>query len=477
MMGFMETGRVLNLRVSGDDAGHVIAAGQTGSGKSETLRQWICQWLLQGTVSTAGVHVWAGDPSGGKSLRKYRRFVDRFTTTPEGCVALLVAAAAEIEARYGLMELDPTEPDQWTGPWLAVAVDEIPQVLRVGGAVALAAVQSIVERGRGARVALGMAMLSPRAELLGKEGAKGQFATRFAHRLADSTEVSLALRPGAVRTLGGRGPCEFKEKGRAFVALDSEPGYPEVQVFRAPEADALITAGVAIRDVWQDRPETDRPRATDRVNSPPYVREAPAGRSVGSGASDDRVLTVLRGLGPKSPREVSAATGMALSTAQVALKRLAAAGKVRQTDDGKWTTTTVSDDNQEDDNMHDNGMHTIEEGREALRLAEPYDDEPEDPSDAEHVEREERLRAKTEQNNREADDDRTAPTMSAETKLDVRVFQRLVNGDQWDPAAVARMIVVPRQDVVDSLWRLHLAGHAVLRNGWWSAAPGGEDDD
>ena len=240
-LGWYDTENLFSVAIKGgSDALHLLVTGMTGSGKSNTVKQEISEWLYQRLFEP--VILWLGDPTGGTELGPFFGWAANKAITAPGCVALLQEAHAELELRYTKMGAG-TESDDWDhfqgiydGPWLVVVIDEMPQVLDEDNAAVMAAMKAIVQRGRRAKVALTSAQQTARAKAMGGD-AKTQFPTRICHQVAEPAETNLALKQGLVGQ--GIDASKLKTKGRGYVVTQHDNSIPEIQFYEAPEPKEL----------------------------------------------------------------------------------------------------------------------------------------------------------------------------------------------------------------------------------------------
>jgi len=240
-LGWYDTESLFSIAIKGgSDALHLLVTGMTGSGKSNTVKQEVSEWLLQRLFEP--VLLWAGDPTGGTELGPYFGWAERTAMTAATCVTLLQEAQAELELRYTKMGGHGGDDDWdsfqgiYDGPWLVVVIDEMPQVLDEDNAAVMAAMKAIVQRGRRAKVALTSAQQTARAKAMGGDS-KTQFPTRICHQVAEPAETNLALKQGLVGQ--GIDASKLKDKGRAYVVTQHDNAIPEIQFFEAPAPKEL----------------------------------------------------------------------------------------------------------------------------------------------------------------------------------------------------------------------------------------------
>jgi len=198
LLGLDEEGVPLLLRLDSPDVAHVLLAGTTGSGKTMlmrvmgiTLAYWNRQAHVQlvlldpkgrGLAPLAGLpHVW-----GGGVIREM---------------------GAIVEALEGLVELMTVRDRAGTSwPRMIILVDELAEVVGVGGKPAVRALTRLVQRGREAGVHLVAATQKPAASVLGGV-MKGNFPVRLVGRVASANDARVAAGIGGsgAEQLSGRG--------------------------------------------------------------------------------------------------------------------------------------------------------------------------------------------------------------------------------------------------------------------------------
>ena len=217
LLGVDEEGEPLFLRLDSPDVAHVLVAGTTGSGKTVlmrviglTLALWNRQRHVQlvlidpkerGLAPLVGLpHVWSGD----------------VISRPDHVTAALEWLVALMEERDHLGR-------GW--PRVVVLLDELAEVLVLGGKRAQTALTRLVQRGREAGIHLVAATQKPAAAVLGSL-MKGNFPVRIVGRVASADDARVAA------GLPGTGAERLRGHGEFLLVASGE-----IIRFLAPYAD------------------------------------------------------------------------------------------------------------------------------------------------------------------------------------------------------------------------------------------------
>ncbi len=198
LLGVDDDGVPLLLRLDSPDVAHVLVAGTTGSGKTVLMRlmglslaYWNRQAHVQlvlidpkrrGLAPLAGLpHIWGGD----------------VVSRPEHIAAMLDRLVHIMEERDRLGR-------SW--PRMIVLVDELAEIMHLGGKQVTNALTRLVQRGREAGVHVVAATQKPAASVLGSV-MKGNFPVRIVGRVAsaDDARVAAGLAGTGAEKLRGHG--------------------------------------------------------------------------------------------------------------------------------------------------------------------------------------------------------------------------------------------------------------------------------
>ncbi len=198
LLGVDVEGVPLMLRIDSPDVAHVLLAGTTGSGKTVLLRLiglTLAYWNRQAHVQLVLV-----DPK--------RRGLGPLARLPhvwgEGVFARPEAIVGVLERLVALMEQRDRGGRSW--PRVVVLVDELAEVLHLGGRPAHQALTRLVQRGREAGIHVVAATQKPAASVLGSV-LKGNFPVRLVGRVAsaDDARVAAGIAGTGAEKLRGRG--------------------------------------------------------------------------------------------------------------------------------------------------------------------------------------------------------------------------------------------------------------------------------
>ncbi len=217
LLGLDENGTPLLLRVDSPDVAHVLIAGTTGSGKTVLMR------LIGLTLSLwnrqAQVQLILLDPKG--------RGLAPLATLPHvwgrGVLQDMGEIARMLERLVQLMEERDRRGSSW--PRMVVLVDELAEVVGVGGRHATRALTRLVQRGREAGIHVIAATQKPASTILGGV-MKGNFPVRIVGRVASADDARVAA------GIGGSGAERLHGHGDFILVAGGE-----IIRFQAPHMD------------------------------------------------------------------------------------------------------------------------------------------------------------------------------------------------------------------------------------------------
>lgn len=196
-IGLTDDGRPLLLRLPSPDVAHVLVAGTTGSGKTELIRSLIASLAM--THRQSKVQIVLIDP-------KRRGFLPL-----GGLPHLIDDIASDIGSALGLleklvMEMERRDATGISSPHIVIAVDELLDLLAVGGKPVELALTRIAQRGREAGLHLIAGAQKPSASALGGM-LKANFPVRLVGRVgsAEDARVAAGISGTGAEKLIGRG--------------------------------------------------------------------------------------------------------------------------------------------------------------------------------------------------------------------------------------------------------------------------------
>ena len=231
LLGVDGEGIPLLLRVDSPDVAHVLVAGTTGSGKTILLRLigiTLAHWNRQAHVQLVLV-----DPK--------RRGLAPLARLPhvwgEGVYARPEAVVAVLERLVALMEHRDRVGQSW--PRVIVLVDELAEVLHLGGRAAHQALVRLVQRGREAGIHVVAATQKPAASILGSV-LKGNFPVRLVGRVASADDARVAA------GIAGTGAEKLRGRG-AFLLVSGGDVIPFQTAYADGEAIQRLVAQIRAR--------------------------------------------------------------------------------------------------------------------------------------------------------------------------------------------------------------------------------------
>lgn len=219
VLGLDQDGIPLLLRLPSPDVAHVLIAGTTGSGKTALARAIACSLALFN--SQRALQLVLIDPKG-------RGFLP-FAALPH----LLVPVVARVDEAMGVLhrlvsEMERRDQEQRSEPRLVVILDELADLVQMGGAEMERLLTRLTQRGREAGIHLVACTQKPTAAVIGSL-IKSNFPVRLVGSVASPEDAKVASglpKTGAERLLG-RGDFLVIAKGQvtrmqAAYVTDSE---------------------------------------------------------------------------------------------------------------------------------------------------------------------------------------------------------------------------------------------------------------
>jgi DNA segregation ATPase FtsK/SpoIIIE, S-DNA-T family len=182
VLGVDESGTPLVLRLSSPSVSHVLLAGTTGSGKTALARTFLTSMAMfnrQGDLQMVLI-----DPKGRgfRPLERLPHVLNGVQDTVELAQAALTWIVGEMERR---------DHESVSRPAIVVAIDELADLIQVGGKPVEAAITRIAQRGREAGIHLVACTQKPTAALIGG-AVKANFPVRLVGLVAGADEARYA---------------------------------------------------------------------------------------------------------------------------------------------------------------------------------------------------------------------------------------------------------------------------------------------
>lgn len=196
-IGLTDDGRPLLLRLPSPDVAHVLVAGTTGSGKTELMRALIASLAMTHRQSKLQIVLIDPKRRGFLPLGGLPHLIDDIAADAGSALGLLEKLVMEMERR---------DATGISSPHIVIAVDELLDLLAVGGKPVETALTRIAQRGREAGLHLIAGAQKPSASALGGM-LKANFPVRLVGRVgsAEDARVAAGVSGTGAEKLIGRG--------------------------------------------------------------------------------------------------------------------------------------------------------------------------------------------------------------------------------------------------------------------------------
>lgn len=208
VLGLAENGEPLLIRLPSPDVAHILVAGTTGSGKTVLLQTMITSLAITNTPAQTSLILI--DP-------KHHAF-NSFAHLPHLIKPILVDTTEITETFQSLVQrMDDQGVKQAKSPDIVVVIDELTDILMVGGTPLQTAITRLTQRGREAGIHIVAATQKPTSAVLGPL-LKANFPVRLVGRVTSTEDARTATGwsgTGAER-LTGRGDFLAVAEGRVI---------------------------------------------------------------------------------------------------------------------------------------------------------------------------------------------------------------------------------------------------------------------
>lgn len=194
-LGVTDDGRPLLMRLTSPDVAHVLVAGATGSGKTELMRSMLISLALTNRQSKLQMALIDPKSRGFLPLAGLPHLIEGIASDPTSALNLLHRLIAEMERR---------DRENLSSPRIVVAIDELLDLLAVGGKPVEGALTRIAQRGREAGLHLIAGAQKPSTAALGPM-LKANFPMRLVGRVGSAEDARVAsgtAGSGAEKLLG-----------------------------------------------------------------------------------------------------------------------------------------------------------------------------------------------------------------------------------------------------------------------------------
>ena len=181
-LGLAEDGRPLLIRLPSPDVAHLLVAGTTGSGKTELMRTLILSLAFANRQSQLQIALIDPKGRGFAPFAELPHLLAPMVTSIPTALALLDRLIAEMEQR---------DRENRSTPRILVAVDELADLLAVGGKPVEIALTRIAQRGREAGLHLVVGIQKPSSAALGPM-LKANFPVRLVGRVGSVEDARVA---------------------------------------------------------------------------------------------------------------------------------------------------------------------------------------------------------------------------------------------------------------------------------------------
>jgi S-DNA-T family DNA segregation ATPase FtsK/SpoIIIE len=221
VLGLDEGGTPLLLHLPSPDVAHVLIAGTTGSGKTELLRTMIASLAMHNRLGE--VQLVLVDPKG----RGFAPFA--------GLPHLLHPLVNDVEEALSLLrrlvkEMERRDPEGISEPKMMVFVDELADLMLVGGRKMERVLTRLLQRGREAGVHLVGCTQKPTAAVIGSL-VKSNFPVRLVGSVTspEDAKVAAGIAGTGAEKLLGRGDFLVVVKGQVLRLQAAYVSLSEIQ--------------------------------------------------------------------------------------------------------------------------------------------------------------------------------------------------------------------------------------------------------
>jgi S-DNA-T family DNA segregation ATPase FtsK/SpoIIIE len=217
ILGLDNEGVPLLLRLSSPDVAHCLIAGTTGSGKTELARTLVVSLVMHQKPRDVQIAIF--DPKGHSFAL--------LANTPHLLFPIVSNTQDTIDRlEYLLNEMERRDQTQVTRPRIVILIDELADILQMGGKTLDNLLTRIVQRGRSAGISVVACTQKPSAAAVGSL-MRANFPVRMVGRVTSPNDALVAAGIGGTgaEKLAGRGDFLLIAGGQTlrFQAAQSNP--------------------------------------------------------------------------------------------------------------------------------------------------------------------------------------------------------------------------------------------------------------
>jgi S-DNA-T family DNA segregation ATPase FtsK/SpoIIIE len=207
VLGLDPDGVPLLLRLPSPDVAHVLIAGTTGSGKTALARSIVVSLALHNSQRRLQLVLIDPKKRGFEPLSQLPHLLEPVVTRADGAAAVLQRLVAEMEHR---------DAEGSSEPRVVVLLDELADLVQVGGHDVEQLLTRLTQRGREAGIHLVACTQKPTAAVIGGL-VKSNFPVRLVGSVAspEDAKVASGLAKTGAEQLLGQGDFLVVAKGRA----------------------------------------------------------------------------------------------------------------------------------------------------------------------------------------------------------------------------------------------------------------------
>lgn len=231
-LGVTQDGRPLLMRLPSPDVAHMLVAGATGSGKTEVMRCILTSLALTNRRHKLQMALIDPKSRGFGPLGFFPHLLAPIATNVKTAVELLNRLVGEMDRRDSL---------GLSSPHIVIAVDEVVDLMMVGGKQVETALVRIAQRGREAGLHLILGAQKPSSSLLGPN-LKSNLPVRLVGRVGsvEDARVATGISGSGAEKLTGQGDFVVVAAGEslhfqaAYVGPEDQEALQHIILGRAP---------------------------------------------------------------------------------------------------------------------------------------------------------------------------------------------------------------------------------------------------